>query len=149
MGPTTTRFFAYAQDFEQTFADDDWSRLAQYFEPDAVYEVRNVPFACRIEGRDAIFRGIKKSLDNFDRRFAARRPEITDPPTETGDAVSVGWLVTYEQPGAPPFRLRGRSTARFRGERIVHLVDEYPAGMADEAASWSRAHAPDLNAAYV
>ena len=59
MGPTTARFFAYAQDFEQTFFDDDWSRLAGYFEPDAVYEVRNVPFACRIEGRDAIFRGIK------------------------------------------------------------------------------------------
>src|SRR5688572_7105692 len=75
MEPTTNRFFAYAQAFEQTFADDDWSRLAQYFEPDAVYEVRNVPFACRIEGRDAIFRGIKKSLDNFDRRFADRRLE--------------------------------------------------------------------------
>ena len=147
MGPTV-RFFAYAQDFEQTFVDDDWSRLAQYFEPDAVYEVRNVPFGCRIEGPEAIFRGIKRSLDNFDRRFAERRPEITDPPAETGDSVSVGWAVTYVKPGAPPFVLRGRSTARFRGDRIVHLVDEYPAGMADEAASWSRAHAPDLDASY-
>ena len=149
MGPTTLRFFAYAQDFEQTFLDDDWSRLAQYFQPDAVYEVRNVPFGCRIEGPEAIFRGIKKSLDNFDRRFAERRPEITDPPAEAGDSVSVGWAVTYVKPGAPAFVLRGRSTARFRGDRIVHLVDEYPDGMADEAASWSRAHAPDLDAAYV
>ena len=147
MGPTA-RFFAYAQDFEQTFVDDDWWRLGQYFEPDAVYEVRNVPFGCRIEGPEAIFRGIKRSLDNFDRRFAERRPEITDPPAETGDSVSVGWAVTYVKPGAPPFVLRGRSTARFRGDRIVHLVDEYPAGMADEAARWSRAHAPDLDASY-
>jgi len=149
MGPTTLRFFAYAQDFEQTFLDDDWSRLAQYFQPDAVYEVRNVPFGCRIEGPEAIFRGIKKSLDNFDRRFAERRPEITDPPAEAGDSVSVGWAVTYVKPGAPAFVLRGRSTARFRGDRIVHLVDEYPDGMADEAASWSRVHAPDLDASYV
>jgi hypothetical protein len=149
MGPTTLRFFAYAQDFEQTYADDDWSRLAQYFQPDAVYEVRNVPFGCRLEGRDTIFRGIKKSLDNFDRRFAERRPEITDPPAESGDSVSVGWAVTYVKPGAPPFVLRGRSTARFGGERIVHLVDEYPDGMADEAARWARAHAPDLDASYV
>jgi len=149
MGPTTARFFAYAQDFEQTFADDDWARLAQYFRPDAVYEVRNVPFGCRIEGRDAIFLGIKKSLDNFDRRFAERRPEITDPPTETGDSVSVGWAVTYTKPGAPAFVLRGRSTARYRDDQIVHLVDEYPEGMADEAACWVRAHAPDLDASYV
>ena len=149
MGPTTLRFFAYAQDFEQTFLDDDWSRLAQYFQPDAVYEVRNVPFGCRIEGPEAIFRGIKKSLDNFDRRFAERRPEITDPPADAGDSVSVGWAVTYVKPGAPAFVLRGRSTARFRGDRIVHLVDEYPDGMADEAASWSRVHAPDLEASYV
>jgi len=144
-----TRFFEYAQDFEKTYVDDDWSRLARYFEPDAVYEVRNVPFACRVEGRDAIFRGIKRSLDGFDRRFAERRPEITDTPAESGDSVSVGWAVTYVKPGAPPFTLRGRSTARYRGERIVHLVDEYPDGMDDEAASWVAAHAPGFDAAYV
>ena len=149
MGPTTLRFFAYAQDFEQTFLDDDWSRLAQYIQPDAVYEVRNVPFGCRIEGPEAIFRGIKKSLDNFDRRFAERRPEITDPPAEAGDSVSVGWAVTYRKPGAPPFRLRGRSTARYRGELIAHLIDEYPDGVAAEAAAWLGAHAPSFDAAYV
>jgi len=141
-------FLAYAGEFERTLVDDDWSRLERYFEPDAVYEVRNVPFGCRIQGRDAIFRGIKKSLDGFDRRFAERRPEITEPPAEAGDTVSVGWAVTYVKPGAPPFRLRGRSTARYRGERIVHLIDEYPDGMAAEAETWLGAHAPDFDAAY-
>jgi hypothetical protein len=143
------QFFEYAQDFEKTFVDDDWSRLERYFEPDAVYEVRNAPFACRIEGREAIFRGIKRSLDNFDRRFAERTPAITDAPVESGDAVSVGWVVTYVKPGAPPFRLRGRSTARYRGERIAQLVDEYPDGMGAEAASWVGAHGPGFDAAYV
>src|SRR6185369_3077312 len=38
MGPMN-RFFEYAQDFEKTYVDDDWSRLARYFHPDAVYEV--------------------------------------------------------------------------------------------------------------
>ena len=143
------QFFEYAQDFEKTFVDDDWSRLERYFEPDAVYEVRNVRFGCRLEGPAAIFRGIKKSLDGFDRRFAERRPEITDPPAEAGDTVSVGWAVTYVKEGAPPFRLRGRSTAHFRGERIAHLIDEYPDGMAAEAETWLGAHAPDFSAAYV
>ena len=148
MGPTS-HFFEYAQDFEKTFVDDDWSRLARYFVPDAVYEVRNVPFACRIQGADAIFRGIKKSLDGFDRRFAQRSLEVVDPPVEEDDTVSVGWAVTYVKPGAPPFRLRGRSMARYRDGRIAHLVDEYPDGMTAEAAAWQAAHAPDLDASYV
>src|SRR5688500_17332827 len=107
MGPLAN-FMEYAQVFEQTFDDDDWSRLTQYFAPDAVYEVRNVPFACRIEGRDAIFRGIKKSLDTFDRQLPKREIEVTEPPVEDGDTMTVGMAVTYKKPGAPPFVLRGR-----------------------------------------
>ena len=145
---TLQRFLAYAGDFEKTLADDDWSRLTQYFNDDAVYEVKAPSFGCKLEGPKAIFAGIKKSLDGFDRRFAERRPEITEPPAEAGDTVSVGWAVTYVKPGAPPFRLRGRSTARYRGERIVHLIDAYPDGMAAEAETWLGAHAPDFDAAY-
>ena len=65
-------FGAYAADFEKTFKDDDWSRLDRYFAPDATYRVKGEPFAASIKGRDAIFKGIKKSLDGFDRRFATR-----------------------------------------------------------------------------
>ena len=43
-----SRFLDYAQGFELTFDDDDWSRLERHFAPDAVYEVRNMSFACRI-----------------------------------------------------------------------------------------------------
>jgi len=35
-----SRFMAYFQDFELTYRDDDWSRLEQYFAPDAVYRIR-------------------------------------------------------------------------------------------------------------
>jgi hypothetical protein len=148
MGPTI-RFIEYAQAFEQTFDDDDWARLERYFAPDAVYEVRNTSFACRIEGRVAILRGLKKSLDGFDRKLAKRSIAITDPPSEDGDRMTVGWTATYEKPGAPAFVLRGRSTVRYRGEVIAELVDEYPDGMSDEAASWVRDHAPELDASYV
>src|SRR5688500_9439147 len=102
MGPTM-RFLEYAQAFEQTFDDDDWTRLERFFAPDAVYEVRNAPFACRIEGREAIFRGIRLSLEGFDRRLAKRTIEVTEPPVEEGDRLSVGVSVTYTKPGAPPF----------------------------------------------
>src|SRR5262245_38231374 len=109
--PIMERFLAYAQDFEQTYVDDDWSRLTRYLKPDAVYEgAGSMP--AKLTGPAAIFRGMKRSLDNFDRKFAARRPEVTAPPTVEGDTFIVEWLVTYERPGAPPLPLRGRSIAR-------------------------------------
>lgn len=33
------RFVEYAQAFEKTYVDDDWTRLEPYFAPDAVYRV--------------------------------------------------------------------------------------------------------------
>lgn len=142
-------FFAYAMAFEETYDDDDWTRLERFFAPDAVYEVRGGALACRLVGPQAILRGLKKSLDGFDRRLGKRTLDVVDGPHEEGDAVSVGWTATYAKAGAPPFVLRGRSTARSRGGVIVELVDEYPAGMDAETGAWLAAHAPDLNPAYV
>jgi hypothetical protein len=142
------RFFEYALAFEQTYADDDWSRLEPFFAEDATYEVRNVPFACKLEGRAAVLRGIRKSLDGFDRRCASRRVEVTEPPRTDGDTVTVGWAGTYTWPGAPDLRFRGRSIATVRDGLIVTLTDEYPNGEAARMAAWMKAHAPDLDASY-
>ena len=53
-------FMEYAAAFEETYKDDDWSRLGRYFTDDAVYEVRSETFAATLRGPDAIFTGIKK-----------------------------------------------------------------------------------------
>lgn len=37
------RFAAYAVDFEKTFEDDDWTRLADYFTEDAVSPLITIP----------------------------------------------------------------------------------------------------------
>ena len=47
------RFLAYATDFEKTLADDDWSRLRQYFSEDAVYRVESDLFGCELSGPTA------------------------------------------------------------------------------------------------
>ena len=52
-------FMDYAAAFEETYIDDDWSRLTPFFHEDARYEVRGGPMACEIEGREAIFKGLK------------------------------------------------------------------------------------------
>lgn len=142
-------FLEYAQDFEKTYEDDDWSRLERYFAPDAVYEVRNTAFACRLQGPAAILRGMKKSIDGFDRRLPKRALAVTSPPLEKDDSVSFSWTATYSPPGAPPLVLRGRSTARYRGESIVSLCDDYPDGVDAEVQAWARQHAAGLDVSYV
>jgi hypothetical protein len=144
----TQRFIAYAGDFEKTFADDDWTRLRQYFADDAVYEVKSKSIGCRLTGPAAIFKGIKKSLDGFDRKFATRDIEVTSGPEISGDEMQIGWKVTYTKPGVPPFVLRGRSTARYVGDKIAYLSDAYDAAMDEEMAAWQRESGMQVDASY-
>lgn len=140
-------FLAYAKDFELTFRDDDWSRLERYFAADAVYQVSDAPFACRIEGRDAIFRGIKKSIDGFDRRMDQRKIEALGQLTETANQVQVPWAVTYHYRDLPPMRVTARTTATYAGDRIVHLEDRYDPSDAS-LLGW-RAFDPTLDPSYI
>jgi hypothetical protein len=143
------QFYAYAGDFEKTYRDDDWSRLNPYFAEDAVYEVDGAAIGCRIEGRDAIFRGIKKSLDGFDRKFDRRDIEVLDGPDVDGDELRLSWAVTYEKEGWTPYVLRGRSMARYRDGKLVHLRDEYDPSIADEMVAWQRDNGVVLDVSYV
>jgi hypothetical protein len=143
------RFGAYAQDFEKTYEDDDWSRLRPYFAADATYEVSGDPFTCSLRGPDAILKGMKKSLDGFDRRFATRAVALEGVPSVDGDTVSLAWAVTYERPGSPPLVLRGRSSATYAGDRIARLVDSYDAPARASTAAWLRDHGADLDPSYV
>ena len=52
-----TCFMQYAAAFEETFKDDDWSRLHQYFTPDAVYLL-----VAKISGNGAAANTIEASL---------------------------------------------------------------------------------------
>ena len=141
-------FGAYAADFEQTYKDDDWSRLDRYFAPDAIYQVKGDPFTTKIQGSDAIFKGIKKSLDGFDRRFATREVALEGAPEVEGDTVALSWAVTYGRAGNPPLVLRGRSKAKFAGERIVELTDSYDAAALESTSGWMRQHGRDLDPSY-
>jgi len=142
-------FMAYARDFEQTLADDDWTRLRQYFADGAVYEVKAKSFGCRLVGPDAIFAGIKKSLDGFDRKFARRDVEVTDGPNVTDDEMDMGWKVVYHQDGLPSFTLLGRSNVRYEGGKIVYLADSYEPAVEGAFAAWQRESGLTLDPSYV
>ena len=143
------RFLEYATEFEKTFEDDDWARLERFFHPDATYEVRGVSFACHLDGRAAILRGIRKSLDGFDRRCDSREIGLTDPPEERDGTVIVRWKGTYTYGDAPPVTLQGRSEARYEKGVIVELSDTYEPQLAAGIDAWMKAHGKGLDASYV
>lgn len=147
--PTLESFLRYAADFEQTLADDDWTRLECHFADDAVYRVEGAGFDCQLEGPQAIFAGMKRSLDGFDRAFAAREIALRGEPEVEGDELRAEWTVTYHGEGWPDFVLRGRSFARLRDGRIALLVDSYDENVASEFADWSRETGVRLDPSYV
>lgn len=129
-------FLAYADNFEKTYADDDWSRLEPHFCDDAVYEVKGDPISAKFEGPDAIFKAMKTSVDGGDRRFEGREIGIVRAPEVDGSRMSVGWEVTYTVNGHPPFVLRGSSEAEFRDGKIAYLCDSYDDAVMGEIQDW-------------
>jgi hypothetical protein len=142
------QFMAYAGDFERTLADDDWTRLRRYFADGAVYEVKAKSFGCHLTGPAAIFAGMKKSLDGFDRKFGKRDIEVTSGPEISGEEIRMGWKVIYTKEGLPPFVLRGRSAVRYAGDKIIYLADSYDPSVAGELAAWQRESGVELDPSY-
>ena len=143
----------YVEAFEQTYADDDWSRLAQYFSQDVSYEVRGGPFACTMSGREAVFGGLKKSIDGLDRRCTDRKIELTDGPnsvkTDSALELSIGWHAIYHYRDAPKMTLPGRSVFTISGGVIVAMRDEYDDEEMVSVGSWMQEYGEGLDGSYV
>jgi len=123
------RFLAYAIAFEQTFADDDWSRLEPYFAADAVYAVSGEePLGGRWEGRKRVLEHLRESVNELDRKFAERRVEPVGAPTIGEDSFEMRWRGTYRKSGCPDLVFEGTERATFEGGRIVLLEDSMEDG---------------------
>jgi len=132
------RYQAYADAFEESFEDDDWSRIAQYFTEDAVYE--GDPDA---SGRDAVLVKLKTGVDNFDRRMDTRTPDFHSP-TVDGNTLRMKWTVTYTKAGRPDLVISGVETAIFEGDRIARLRDEFDPAAQKAMGEWMAKHGAAL-----
>lgn len=142
------QFMAYAGDFEKTFADDDWTRVKPYFADDAIYEVKSVSFGCKLTGPDAICRGIKKSLDGFDRKFDRRDVEVVGEPEIEGNEMRISWRVVYHKDGLASYALPGRSVVRYREGKIAHLSDSFDPEVGENLAAWQRENGLEVDPSY-
>jgi hypothetical protein len=130
------RYQAYADAFEQSFEDDDWSRIGQYFTEDAVYEGDPEDAV----GRDAVLAKLKAGVDSFDRNMDSRTPDF-DAPTVDGNTLRMKWSVSYAKTGAPDLVISGIEIATFEGDQIARLRDDLDPEAQKGMNEWMAAHA--------
>jgi len=143
-------FARYFEAFEATYRDDDWTRLEPLFAPDAVYRVvGSRRFDCELRGRDAVFAGLRRFLDGFDRR-CERRLEPIGKPVAEGHTVRLRGIGYYRLGDSPEFALELEEEIVFDDGRIVRLVDTYPPDFAERMDAWlEKWGSPDLDPSYV
>lgn len=143
-------FVKYAGAFEEAYESDDWSAIAPYFAPDAVYEIQNMPapIGGRCEGRDAILAYFKSVLDGFDRKFASRSVALLRGPREEGRSVWIRGSATYTAGGAPTLRFELEETVTFDAQgRISRLEDRYDEEAIGTVTDYVNAHGTALELA--
>ena len=132
------RYQAYADAFEKSFVDDDWSRVGPYFTENAVYE--GDPDA---RGRDAVLAKLKGGVDDFDRRMDSRTPDFQQP-TVDGNTLTMKWQVTYTKAGRPDLVISGVETALFEGDQIALLRDKFDPEAEQAMQKWMAEHGAAL-----
>lgn len=129
------RYQAYADAFEVSYEDDDWSRIEPFFTEDAVYE--GDPDDAH--GRDAVLAKLKSGVDGLDRNMDSRTPDF-NPPSVDGDTLRMEWSVTYKKAGVPDLVISGVETATFEGDRISRLRDDLDPESQKAIGEWMAAH---------
>ena len=128
------RYLAYADAFELSYEDDDWSRIEPFFTQDAVYE--GDPDA---EGCDAVLAKLKGGVDAFDRGMDSRTPDFQTP-TVDGNTLTMKWKVRYTKAGAPDLVVSGTEVAIFEGDCIARLRDDFDPEAEKAIGEWMAAH---------
>lgn len=142
------RFFEYAQAFEKTYVDDDWTRLEPYFAPDAVYRVvGSTSWDCEVRGRAQVLAGIRKFVNEFDRK-CTRTVRPAGAPLVGADSVRVTAVATYKRGHSDELALHIEMIAQYRDGQIIRLSDVFPAENEARVRAWIERWAPHLQPSY-
>ena len=131
------RFAEFAEAFEETLLDDDWTRLEQYFSPDAVYLPGDGNEAV---GQKSVLQTLRDSVNSLDRKFDSR--EFVEEPrlSEAGDTVTFANAVKYAKRGLPNLTISGIETATFADGAIERMEDIIDESAAVAMADWLEKH---------
>ena len=114
----TARLIQYAVLFEETYVDDDWSRLAEFFTEDAHYS----DSIGEAQGRHAVLDYMKNSVNTVDRTFEERVLLPTGKLRTGDDWVEFDFEVTYRRKGSNDLHMKGVHRAEFEGDKISRIA---------------------------
>ena len=122
-------FNKYAAAFEIAFANDRWDLVEQYFSADITYVVKDgPPLGGAYEGREAVMRFLRGSVEDFDRKFEQRIPEITEGPLDREGGVWLRWKLDYISSDLPLLSVSGVEILSFADGKITRIEDHYDPG---------------------
>lgn len=139
------RFRQFADDFDRTIDDDDWSRIRAHFAQDAVREEFEPPLIhLRIERADEIIEQWQEMVERFDRRFDRRILVQTGPIEQSGNVVSFPWVGIYVLRDTPSLLGEGRELATYQGDRIQLLRTTWAEGTRERMTAWASSYGTRL-----
>ncbi len=138
-------FENFAEDFEATVQDDNWSRLEKYFAEDATYLTVGGPDP-KCNGRAAILAYLHEDVANVDRRFDTRTLVALTPPIADGNRLSRRWRCTYTLTGSPDLVVEGEARYLFEDDLIKEIEEEPTASSTQKVNEWIQKYADRLHA---
>jgi ketosteroid isomerase-like protein len=127
------RFQAYAEDFELSYADNDWSRVGVHFTEDAIYDAGDGSEIA--QGRGAILLKLQSAVDVLDRQMDRRDLQIHRI-TNDGDTVTAEWTIRFTKADLPPLVVSGAEVVRYEGEAICELKSVIRPESLTEFGAW-------------
>ena len=137
------RFQAYAEDFEQSYTDNDWSRVARHFTENASYDAGDGSEIA--QGRGAILRKLHGAVDALDRQMDRRDLQIYSV-AEDGDTVTAEWTIRFTKADLPPLVVSGVEVARYEGKAMCELRSVIRPESLTEFGAWMEANGTGLKA---
>ncbi len=131
------RFAEYAAAFEETFIDDNWQRLEQYFTADAIYLPGD---GTEATGRDNVLQTLQDSVNSLDRSFHSRTLGEGPSPTEEGNVVTLIWKLSFKKQGVPDLIISGREFLTYNGDAIQRMEDVFDDGVPEAISEWMQNH---------
>ena len=142
---------AFLDAFNTACETDDWTPLEPFLTECVRYRVTGIPFACQIEGRDAVIAGFAKSIRGFDRNFDTRQHEPVAVRAYDPDTVTALAWGKYEKAGLPDVRIAAQGYWHFKDGKSDAMQDVWDVTLVEnqQALSWLAEHGEDMDASYV
>lgn len=120
------RFIRYARVFELAQAAAAWSVLEPHLAEDVDHIVHDGgSLGGTDHGREAVIAGLRDSVNDHDRRFDVRIPEILEGPIQKPEGVWMRYALTLRSRGLPDLRIEGEHLTCFDADGRIRLIEEW------------------------